>query len=150
MLEYGKILFKSNWTQTFLLFFCFGLAILAKYFSMGTTTLTLHDFLSISFDNVFSQKNDFKIWINVILPFIFYFCAAVLLLWMSISNFFTFQHEKSRLNMSLKLLLAILHALLSVWFFIVGAKLAFYFISFAFTVLLIIGGLIYMFTSRND
>lgn len=92
MLAYGKTIFKSNWTQIFVTLLCFGLAILAKSFSLGTINLSLKDFLSFSLDNLLTSNTDFNVLKNLIAPIIFYLCSAILLLWMSISNFSTFQH----------------------------------------------------------
>jgi hypothetical protein len=150
MLEYGKKLFTSNMTQIFSLFFCFGLAILAKHFSIDTEGLTLDNFISISLDNIFNHDNVFRLGINIILPFTFYLISGSFLLWMSISTFTTFQMEGNKLDMALKILLASSYGLLSVWFIILGGKLAFYFLVFVLTLLLIIAGVIYLISSRTD
>ncbi|QCJ41174.1 hypothetical protein FAY30_04265 [Bacillus sp. S3] len=150
MLEYGKSLFRNNVTQLFCLFLCFGLVFVAKNYSIGTSGLSLHDFVSSTLDNIFSEAKSYGLGLNVVMPFILYLVSSTLLLWMSFSNFSTLRYEDNKWDMSLKLLLASCEGILSLWFFIVGGKLAFYFLAFLVTIIAFIGILVFLFTARTE
>ncbi|MFD0051966.1 hypothetical protein ACFVHQ_22230 [Actinomycetes bacterium NPDC127524] len=150
MFEYGKILLRNNVTQLFFLFFCFGLVILAKNFSIGITGLSLHDFVSSSLKHLISDSESYGLVVNVVMPFMFYLVASTLLLWMGYFNLTTFQYEDSRINMVLKLLLGSCQGILSIWFLMLGSKLAFYFLAFVVTIGVFFGILIFLFKARTE
>jgi hypothetical protein len=150
LLEYGKSLFKNVMTQFFLTCLCFGLVLFAKHFASGFSHLSLEDFLSTGFDSIFSNQDQFKMSVNVVIPFFFYIIAGCILSWMAITNFMTIQLEENKLDMSLKFVLALAQGTLSIWFLLIGGKLFIFFLIFSLLILLVIGGIIYLFATRPE
>jgi hypothetical protein len=139
MIELGKNIFKVNATQLFTIIFCFGLAFIAKYFSMGIANLTVSEFISMSFNNIFSSnEEEYSIFLNVLLPAIFYVVSCILLLWVGITNFFTIMMEEYKVDRILKSILGIFQIILCSYFLIIGGKLILKLVAFTLVSIIIV------------
>jgi hypothetical protein len=135
MIDLGINIFKRNLVQCLFIVFCLGISIWAKSLSIQTLSMSLQSFISTSVDNMFSEENSFSVWFNVVLPSVLYLISCALLLWMSVTNFFTLQYEESKFHLFLKGLLGACQAILFGWFLFVGGKLLFYLIAFTLLIL---------------
>lgn len=149
MVEMGKKFFTDSATQTFTILLCFGLAIIAKYFSMVTASMSLSDFIATFFDNIFTENDGYSIWLNIILPSIFYFLSSLLLLWMAVSNFITLRKENSKLDIGLKTLLGIIEIVLFGLFLYIGGKLLFELVILGCMILFLVWLFAYGFSSES-
>ncbi|MCM3594184.1 hypothetical protein M4D55_00105 [Metabacillus idriensis] len=150
MIELGKSMFRINAIQVSFIGLSLGLAILAKYLSIEQSHMSLSNFISSSFDNLFSNKETFSIWINVFLPGVLYIISSLLLLWMSITNLTTLHLEEKKIDIGLKILLAVFQVALFGWFLFVGGKLIIYYSVLALLCLFSIAFIVSAFTSSRQ
>ncbi|TFH61220.1 hypothetical protein [Peribacillus frigoritolerans] len=142
MFELGRTIIRVNTVQLILIVLCLGFAIMAKNLSINLSHLSISDFISQSFANIFTKNPQYNLFLNMVLPSILYVVSCLLLLWMGVTNFFSLILEETKLNWSLRFLLGLSQIVLFILFLYTGGKLALYSATFSIIVALAVGVII--------
>lgn len=142
MFAYGKFLFRINLVQLILIGMCLGGAILARYLAIELDHVSLTNFISTSFENIFNANSEYGFLKNLVIPGLLYILSGMILFWMGVVNLVTFLQEEKRFDQSLRAILGILQVVLFGWFIFTGGKLLLYYAVFAFLLLILIAAIV--------
>lgn len=149
MIELGKTLFRINGVQFLIITLCMGIAIWAKYTAINLDHVSLSNFITQNFDNLFHENQQYSLSANVLMPALMYIASSVVLLWMGITNFITLSLEETKTDFSLRLLLGLSQIILFGLFLFIGGKLALYSAVFSLLVLIAVGILVSAFADSK-